>query len=98
MSAISSTRQGEPIFARLFQIWDSATRRQRFSASMWLFYALFYWMLPTALAVAGLWIAKREVRWVDLWVHGEFLIYSITLTAGSTRLIAKDEPFPNRQM
>ena len=32
------------------------------------------------------------MKLLDLVIHGEFLIYAITIVAGSTRLIAKDVP------
>jgi hypothetical protein len=68
---------------------------------MWLYYTLFYWMFPTLIVIFGLLVAKRPVKVIDLVIHGEFLIYSITLVASSTRLIAKDipgsDPFVNRQ-
>jgi hypothetical protein len=58
-------------------------------------------MLPTLIVMFGFLVAKRSVNVVDLVIHGEFLIYSITLVASSTRLIAKDipgsDPFVNRQ-
>jgi len=70
-------------------------------ARMWLYYTVFYWMLPTLIVMFGFLVAKRSVNVVDLVIHGEFLIYSITLVASSTRLIAKDtpgsDPFVNRQ-
>jgi hypothetical protein len=70
-------------------------------ARMWLYYTVFYWLLPTLITIFGLFVAKRTVNWRDLLIHGEFLIYAITLTAASTRLVAKDvpgkEPFFNRQ-
>jgi hypothetical protein len=57
-------------------------------------------MLPTALVVVGLLVAKKPVKLIDLVIHGEFLIYAITIVAGSTRLIVKDlpnrPPFVNR--
>jgi hypothetical protein len=70
-------------------------------ARMWLYYTLFYWMLPTLIVMFGFLVAKRSVNVIDLVIHGEFLIYSITLVASSTRLIVKDipgsDPFVNRQ-
>jgi hypothetical protein len=70
-------------------------------ARMWLYYTLFYWLAPTCIVVAGLFIGKQSVKLVDLIIHGQFLIYAITLTAGSTRLITRDVPksgpFVNRQ-
>jgi hypothetical protein len=68
---------------------------------MWLLYTLFYWTLPTIVVIFGLFVAKKSVKWTDLIIHGELLIYSITIVAGSTRLISKDMPtggpFVNRQ-
>jgi hypothetical protein len=73
----------------------------RHTARMWLFYTLFYWLIPTVIVLIGLVIARQPIKPVDLIIHGEFLIYAITLTAGSTRLITKDVPktgpFVNRQ-
>ena len=68
---------------------------------MWLAYTVFYWLIPTALVVCGLAIANKPFNIMNLIIHGELLIYSITLVAGSTRLITKDlpsaGPFVNRQ-
>lgn len=68
---------------------------------MWLYYTLFYWLIPTVIAVVGLWVADKPWHLLNFVIHGEFLIYAITLVAGSTRLIAKDMPnsipFVNRQ-
>jgi len=70
-------------------------------ARMWLWYTLFYWLIPTVIVICGLAIAKKEIKILSLIIHGELLIYSITLVAGSTRLITKDVPntgpFVNRQ-
>jgi hypothetical protein len=70
-------------------------------ARIWLYYTLFYWLVPTAIVVVGLLIARQPINLIQLIEHGEFLIYAITLTAGSTRLISKDVPksgpFVNRQ-
>ena len=70
-------------------------------ALMWLYYTLFYWLFPTLIIILSFLVAKRPVNWLDLVIHGEFLIYAITITASSTRLIVKDvpgrDPFVNRQ-
>jgi hypothetical protein len=70
-------------------------------ARMWLYYTLFYWLFPTLAVLFTYVLAKQPVKFLDLLIHGEFLIYSITIVAGSTRLIAKDipsrGPFVSRQ-
>jgi len=82
-------------------VFAACTTDNKQVARMWLYYTLFYWMLPTLIVMFGLVVAKRSVNIVDLVIHGEFLIYSITLVASSTRLIVKDipgsDPFVNRQ-
>lgn len=71
-------------------------------ARMWLYYTLFYWMFPTIAVLSSYIIANQRIRWLDLVIHGEFLIYAITIVAGSTRLISKDipksGPFVSRQI
>jgi hypothetical protein len=68
---------------------------------MWLYYTLFYWMFPTLAVLFSYVLANQQVKLLDLVIHGEFLIYAITIVAGSTRLIAKDipsrGPFVSRQ-
>lgn len=70
-------------------------------ARMWLYYTLFYWLFPTLAVLFTYVLAKQPVKLLDLLIHGEFLIYAITIVAGSTRLIAKDipsrGPFVSRQ-
>jgi len=70
-------------------------------ARMWLYYTLFYWMFPTLAVLFSYVLANQPVKLLDLLIHGEFLIYAITIVAGSTRLIAKDipsrGPFVSRQ-
>lgn len=70
-------------------------------ARMWLYYTLFYWMFPTLAVLFNYLLANQPVKLLDLVIHGEFLIYAITIVAGSTRLIAKDipsrGPFVSRQ-
>jgi hypothetical protein len=61
-------------------------------ARMWLYYTLFYWMFPTLAVLFSYVLANQPVKPLDLVIHGEFLIYAITIVAGSTRLIAKDIP------
>jgi hypothetical protein len=77
---------------------SSDTRRV---ARMWLYYTLFYWMFPTLAVLFTYLLANQPVKLLDLVIHGEFLIYAITIVAGSTRLIAKDipsrGPFVSRQ-
>jgi hypothetical protein len=79
----------------------SCSEHTRKVARMWLAYTLFYWLIPTVIVICGLAIAKKPIKILDLVIHGELLIYSITLIAGSTRLITKDlpaaGPFVNRQ-
>jgi hypothetical protein len=68
---------------------------------MWLYYTLFYWTFPTLAVLFSYVLANQPVKLLDLVIHGEFLIYAITIVAGSTRLIAKDipsrGPFVSRQ-
>jgi hypothetical protein len=68
---------------------------------MWLYYTLFYWMFPTLAVLFTDFLANQSVKLLDLVIHGEFLIYAVTIVAGSTRLIAKDipgrGPFVSRQ-
>ena len=70
-------------------------------ARMWLYYTLFYWMFPTLAVLFTYFLANQKVKLLDLVIHGEFLIYAVTIVAGSTRLIAKDipgrGPFVSRQ-
>lgn len=77
---------------------SSETRRV---ARMWLYYTLFYWLFPTLAVVFTYVLANQRVKLLDLVIHGELLIYAITIVAGSTRLIAKDipkrGPFVSRQ-
>jgi hypothetical protein len=64
-------------------------------------YTLFFWLVPTIITVVILVFARQPIKPADLIIHGEFLIYSITLVAGSTRLLTKDArklgPFVRRQ-
>src|SRR4051812_4335474 len=87
----------------VWTVLKACSPQTRNTALMWLAYTLFYWMFPTVSVIFGLSLAKRPVKLLDLLIHGEFLIYAITIVAGSTRLIAKDlppnrPPFVNRQM
>jgi hypothetical protein len=70
-------------------------------ARMWFYYTLFYWTFPTLAVLFSYVLANQPVKLLDLVIHGEFLIYAITIVAGSTRLIAKDipsrGPFVSRQ-
>lgn len=70
-------------------------------ARMWLYYTLFYWTFPTLAVLFTYYLSNQPVKWLDLVIHGEFLIYAVTIVAGSTRLIAKDipsrGPFVSRQ-
>lgn len=83
------------------QVVHGCSNETRRVARMWLYYTLFYWLIPTVIAIVGLSVAKKPLNLLNLVIHGEFLIYAITLTAGSTRLISKDAPnsgpFINRQ-
>lgn len=82
-------------------VMKSLSPESRKTAQMWLWYTLFYWLMPTLIVLLGRLIARQALNPVELVRHGELLIYAITLTAGSTRLIAKDAtklgPFVNRQ-
>jgi len=83
------------------EIANSLSPESLRTARMWLGYTLFYWLIPTVIVMVGLLVARQAFKLLDLIIHGEFLIYAITLTAGSTRLITKDiqkqGPFVNRQ-
>lgn len=62
------------------------------SARLWLAYTLFFGFMPVWLGMlAGLGFSfQRPINWRDFLIHGEFLIYSASLVATSTRLISKD--------
>lgn len=73
------------------------------AARVWLGYTLVYSFMPVwfgVLAGVGFWY-KKPFSWLDFIIHGELLIYSASLLAGSTRLISKDvntgRPFVLRQ-
>lgn len=73
------------------------------AARVWLGYTLIYGFMPVwfgVLAGVGFWF-KKPFSWLDFVIHGELLIYSASLLAGSTRLISKDvntgRPFVKRQ-
>jgi len=73
------------------------------SGGVWLAYTLFYGFMPLWLGIlAGLGFSNQHVAWPDFLIHGEFLIYAASLTAASTRLIARDvntgRPFAFRQI
>jgi hypothetical protein len=73
------------------------------SGGVWLAYTLFYGFMPLWLGVlAGLGFSNQRISWPDFLIHGEFLIYAASLTASSTRLIARDvntgRPFAFRQI
>ena len=74
------------------RVLDDASPLTKKVARTWLYYTLFFWLIPTLITVVILVIARQPVKWLDLLIHGEFLIYAITLTAASTRLIARDSP------
>jgi hypothetical protein len=95
---VDSERAQEINWRIVMQTCSNDTRKV---ARMWLYYTLFYWLIPTLVVIGGLAVAGKPIRITDLLIHGELLIYSITLVAGSTRLITKDipaaGPFVNRQ-
>ncbi len=86
---------------RVSAVLKATSAETRRVARMWLYYTLFYWLFPTLAVLFTYVLAKQPVKFLDLLIHGEFLIYSITIVAGSTRLIAKDipsrGPFVSRQ-
>jgi hypothetical protein len=86
---------------RVSAVLAATSAETRRVARMWLYYTLFYWLFPTLAVLFTYVLAKQPVKFLDLLIHGEFLIYSITIVAGSTRLIAKDipsrGPFVSRQ-
>jgi hypothetical protein len=81
---------------------NACTRDNWYTAWTWLAYTFFYWMLPTLIVIASLSVGKQKINATELLIHGEFLIYAITITASSTRLLSKDlpqrQPFVNRQV
>ncbi|MGB7586662.1 MAG: hypothetical protein WBM11_17610 [Terriglobales bacterium] len=72
------------------------------AAWLWLAYTLFYGFMPVWLGVLALlgFSFNRSMNWRDFLIHGEFLIYSASLVAASTRLITRDvesgRSFPHR--
>lgn len=86
---------------RLLTVLAACSPHNRRTARMWLYYTLFYWMFPTLAVIFSYILANQRIKLLDLIIHGELLIYAITIVAGSTRLIAKDlpnrGPFVNRQ-
>jgi hypothetical protein len=86
---------------KLLTVLAACSPNNRRTARMWLYYTLFYWMFPTLAVIFTYILANQRIKLLDLIIHGEFLIYAITIVAGSTRLIAKDlpnrGPFVNRQ-
>jgi hypothetical protein len=86
---------------KLLTVLAACSPNNRRTARMWLYYTLFYWMFPTLAVIFSYILANQQVKLLDLIIHGELLIYAITIVAGSTRLIAKDlpnrGPFVNRQ-
>jgi hypothetical protein len=77
---------------RVKAVLTACSPETRRVARMWLYYTLFYWMFPTLAVLFSYVLANQPVKLLDLVIHGEFLIYAITIVAGSTRLIAKDIP------
>lgn len=87
---------------RVMTVLKACSKETHRVARMWLYYTLFYWMFPTIAVLSSYIIANQRIRWLDLVIHGEFLIYAVTIVAGSTRLISKDiprsGPFVSRQI
>lgn len=87
---------------KVMTVLQACSRETHRVARMWLYYTLFYWLFPTIAVLSSYIIANQKVRWLDLVIHGEFLIYAVTIVAGSTRLISKDipksGPFVSRQI
>jgi hypothetical protein len=86
---------------RVRAVLAATSAETRRVARMWLYYTLFYWTFPTLAVLSTYVLAKQPVKLLDLLIHGELLIYAVTIVAGSTRLIAKDipsrGPFVSRQ-
>jgi hypothetical protein len=66
------------------------------AGGVWLGYTLFWGFLPLWLGSLGLavlailGVLKQSVTWADFLIHGEFLIYAVSIAAPSTRLISSD--------
>jgi hypothetical protein len=62
------------------------------SARLWLGYTLIWSFLPVWFGIlAGIgFLYKKPVNWLDFVVHGELLIYSASLLAGTHRLISRE--------
>jgi hypothetical protein len=72
------------------------------NAGKWLAFTVGCGFLPIIIGLLLVWgLSTKSFNWYDFVVHGEFVIYSATLVAASTRLISKDTetfPFVHREM
>jgi hypothetical protein len=80
----------------------SCSGEQWRSSAKWLAYTVGCGFLPVVIGlVVVAVIPVKPVNWYDFVVHGELVIYSAAMIAGSTRLISKDTdtfPFVHREM
>src|ERR1700722_6228496 len=61
------------------------------NAGKWLAFTVGCGFLPIIIGLLLVWgLSTKSFNWYDFVVHGEFVIYSATLVAASTRLISKD--------
>lgn len=72
------------------------------NSGKWFAYTVGCGFLPLIIGLLLVWgLSTRSFNWYDFVVHGEFVLYSATLIAASTRLISKDTetfPFVHREM
>ena len=72
------------------------------STGKWFAFTVGCGFLPIVIGLLLVWVlSTKPVNWYDFVVHGELVIYSATLIASSSRLIAKDTenfPFVHREM
>ena len=86
----------------LWSAVSTCSREHWHSAGKWLAYTVGCGFLPVLIGLLLVWgLSIRPFSWHDFIVHGEFVIYSATLIAASTRLVSKDTetfPFVHREM
>ena len=71
------------------------------AAGKWFAYTVGCGFLPVVVGLLLVWLLSSTPNWYDFVIHGELVIYSAALVAGSTRLISKDTdsfPFVHREM
>ena len=86
----------------LFTTLGASTSEDWNSAGVWLAFTVGGGFLPFWIGLLAVWALSRQpVDWANFLVHGELAIYSASLIAATTRLIAKDVaagPFVHRQL